>query len=121
LEKRSIKMGLDKKSFISELGDDGRTPEIPKDFPGKVIPAGNGANVIVTSLDKIVNWGRSNSLWSLYFGTSCCAIEMMQAGGPRTDLDRFGVVFRATPRQADFIFIAVILSFAAIALIPSSE
>ena len=64
--------------------------KIPEDFPGKVIPAGNGANVIVTSLDKIINWGRSNSLWSLYFGTSCCAIDMMQTGASRHDYSRFG-------------------------------
>jgi NADH-quinone oxidoreductase subunit B len=76
------------------------TPEIPADFPGKVIPAGNGANVIVTSLDQIINWGRSNSLWSLYFGTSCCAIEMMQTGAAKHDYSR------SSPRQADLIIIA---------------
>ena len=85
----------------------GQTDNIPEDFPGKVIPAGNGANVIVTSLDKIINWGRSNSLWSLYFGTSCCAIEMMQTGAARHDYSRFGFeVARPSPRQADLIIIA---------------
>ncbi len=69
---------------------DGPSGKTPEDFPGKVIPAGNGANVVVTSLDKIINWGRSNSLWSLYFGTSCCAIEMMQTGASRHDYSRFG-------------------------------
>lgn len=81
--------------------------EIPKDFPGEVIPAGNGANIVVTSVDKIVNWSRANSLWPLVFGTSCCAIEMMQAGASRHDWARFGTeVARATPRQADLIVIA---------------
>ncbi len=80
---------------------------IPEDFPGKVIGAGNGANIIVTSFDKIVNWSRSNSLWPLTFGTSCCAIEMMQTGASRHDWSRFGFeVARATPRQADMIVIA---------------
>ena len=82
-------------------------PNIPEDFPGKVIGAGNGANIIVTSFDKIVNWSRSNSLWPLTFGTSCCAIEMMQTGASRHDWSRFGFeVARATPRQADMIVIA---------------
>jgi NADH-quinone oxidoreductase subunit B len=83
------------------------TPEIPADFPGKVIPGGNGANILVTSLDEIINWGRANSLWSLYFGTSCCAIEMMQTGAARHDYSRFGFeVARPSPRQADLIIIA---------------
>ena len=82
-------------------------PTVPSDFPGKVLPAGNGANIVVTSLDSIVNWSRANSLWPLVFGTSCCAIEMMATGASRHDWARFGVeVARATPRQADLIVIA---------------
>ncbi len=78
-----------------------------EEFPGRVIPAGNGGNIIVGALDAIINWSRSNSLWPLYFGTSCCAIEMMQTGAARHDWSRFGFeVARATPRQADVIIIA---------------
>ena len=82
-------------------------PSIPDDFPGQVMPAGNGGNIIVTALDKIIDWSRANSLWPLYFGTSCCAIEMMQTGAAKHDWSRFGFeVARATPRQADLIIIA---------------
>jgi NADH-quinone oxidoreductase subunit B len=81
--------------------------QVPEDFPGQVIPGGNGGNIVVTSFDKIINWSRSNSLWPLTFGTSCCAIEMMQTGASRHDWSRFGFeVARATPRQADMIVIA---------------
>jgi NADH-quinone oxidoreductase subunit B len=65
-----------------------------------------GNNVITTSLDKLVNWSRSRSLWPMTFGLACCAIEMMAAGAARFDLDRMGVLFRASPRQADCIIIA---------------
>ncbi len=65
-----------------------------------------GNNVLTTSLDKLVNWSRSRSLWPMTFGLACCAIEMMAAGAARYDLDRFGVLFRASPRQADLIVIA---------------
>jgi len=69
----------------------------------KIIPE---ANTIITTLDKIVNWGRKNSLWPMTFGLACCAIEMMAAGASHYDFDRFGVIFRASPRQADVIIIA---------------
>ena len=50
-----------------------------------------GNNIITTSLDKVVNWSRSRSLWPMTFGLACCAIEMMATGAARFDLDRFGV------------------------------
>jgi NADH-quinone oxidoreductase subunit B len=65
-----------------------------------------GNNIITTTLDKLVNWSRSRSLWPMTFGLACCAIEMMAAGAARFDLDRMGILFRASPRQADCIIIA---------------
>jgi len=66
-----------------------------------------GGSVMMTTIDDIVNWGRSNSIWPLTFATSCCGIEMMAAGASRHDFARFGIeVYRATPRQADVIVVA---------------
>jgi NADH-quinone oxidoreductase subunit B len=62
--------------------------------------------VLFTKLDEALNWTRKSSIWYMMYGLACCAIEMMQTGGPRADLDRFGTVFRATPRQSDLIIIA---------------
>jgi NADH-quinone oxidoreductase subunit B len=60
-----------------------------------------------TLVNSVVNWARSNSVWPLTFGTSCCAIEMMCVGMSAFDISRFGSeVFRATPRQADLIITA---------------
>jgi NADH-quinone oxidoreductase subunit B len=61
---------------------------------------------LVTKLDDLVNWARSGSLWPMTFGLACCAVEMMHTGASRYDLDRFGVVFRASPRQADVMIVA---------------
>ncbi len=64
-------------------------------------------NVIVGALDDLINWGRSNSLWSLTFATSCCGIEFMAVGAARYDFARFGFeVTRNSPRQADLIMVA---------------
>ena len=96
-------MGIDNKN----ISDPSENPNLPSDFPGEVLAAGNGANIVVTSIDGVINWSRANSLWPLVFGTSCCAIEMMATGASKHDWARFGVeVARATPRQADLIIIA---------------
>tara|TARA_Y100000031_G_C8178473_1_gene365263 strand:- start:670 stop:1161 length:492 start_codon:yes stop_codon:yes gene_type:complete len=65
-----------------------------------------GDNFITTRFDSLVAWARKSSLWPMTFGLACCAIEMMASGAARYDFDRFGVIFRATPRQSDVIIIA---------------
>ncbi|MGB9668001.1 MAG: NuoB/complex I 20 kDa subunit family protein [Thermosulfidibacteraceae bacterium] len=63
-------------------------------------------NSVTKIIDKVVNWARASSLWPMTFGLACCAIEMMAAGASRFDFDRFGVIFRATPRQSDVMIVA---------------
>lgn len=69
-------------------------------------------NVIVTSIDYILNWSRANSLWPLTFATSCCGIEMMQTVASNNDIARFGSeVFRGSPRQADLLICAGTITY----------
>ena len=63
-------------------------------------------SVLFTTSENIMNWSRKSSLWPETFGIACCAIEMIAAGCARYDLDRFGVVFRPSPRQSDVMIIA---------------
>ncbi|MBI2889416.1 MAG: NADH-quinone oxidoreductase subunit B [Nitrospirae bacterium] len=67
--------------------------------------------VAIGTLDSLLNLARKNSEWYLLFATACCGIELMQTGGPRTDADRFGFVFRPTPRQADTIILAGTITY----------
>src|SRR3712207_7734605 len=65
------------------------------------------SGVLLTTVEKLVNWTRKSSLWPATFGLACCAIEMMATGAGRYDLARFGMeVFRASPRQADLMIVA---------------
>jgi len=65
------------------------------------------SGILLTSVEKLVNWTRKSSLWPATFGLACCAIEMMASGAGRYDLARFGMeVFRASPRQADLMIVA---------------
>ena len=87
----------------------------PGDFPAEgdvdavwtgVTNAVQEKGFLLTRVDSLVNWARSGSIWPMTFGLACCAIEMMHAYVSRYDLDRFGVVPRPSPRQADVIIVA---------------
>jgi NADH-quinone oxidoreductase subunit B len=94
LEKTRIEMGINKKKDIEK-----------NEYP--IVAEYEGGSIILAKLDALINWSRANSLWPLTFGTRCCAIEFMAAGASRHDFARFGAeVARATPRQADVIFIS---------------
>ncbi|MGL4648604.1 MAG: NADH-quinone oxidoreductase subunit B [Caldilineaceae bacterium] len=72
-----------------------------------LVPDELQANVFVTSLDKVYNWSRKNSMWPLLFGLACCAIEMIATAASRWDLARFGMeVMRPSPRQADLMIVS---------------
>jgi NADH-quinone oxidoreductase subunit B len=80
--------------------NDALTSDIP-------VPEDVKDNIFITSLDKIYNWSRRNSLWPMGFGLACCAIEMICTAASRYDLARFGMeVFRASPRQADVMIVS---------------
>jgi NADH-quinone oxidoreductase subunit B len=83
-----------------------QTPRLPRDLSAHDAP-----NILLTQVNKIIDWGRSGSLWPATFGLACCAIEMMAASASRFDIARFGAeVFRASPRQADLMIVAGRLS-----------
>ena len=84
-------------SQIEEIAD----PELEK---LKELYADKG--FLVTSINNLINWARTGSLHWMTFGLACCAVEMMHAGASRYDLDRFGMLFRPSPRQSDVMIVA---------------
>jgi NADH-quinone oxidoreductase subunit B len=85
--------------------DGGRN--VTLDRPEDLAKVLQNEGIILSQLDKAVNWARKNSLWPLAFGLACCAIEMMSMAADRYDIARFGAeVFRPSPRQADLMIIA---------------
>lgn len=61
---------------------------------------------VLAKLDDVIGWARAGSLWPMTFGLACCAVEMMQAAASRYDMDRFGLLFRPSPRQSDLMIVA---------------
>lgn len=66
----------------------------------------DGQGFVVANLNRLVNWARTGSLWPMTFGLACCAVEMIHSATARYDLDRFGIVFRPSPRQSDVMIVA---------------
>ena len=79
----------------------------PLEVPFIKVPDDLKGNLVVTSIDALVNWGRKSALWPVAFGLACCAFEMMATAMGRFDIARFGMeAFRASPRQADLMIVA---------------
>jgi len=75
--------------------------------PGYEIPPELEGSVAITTLDRIYNWGRRYSVWPMFFGLACCAIEMIATAGARFDLSRFGMeIMRPSPRQCDLMIVS---------------
>lgn len=83
--------------------------EAPKGFIGKTgspfVDLETKGEYALARIDDVLNFVQRGSLWPLTFGLACCAVEMMHFAAPRYDMDRYGVVFRATPRQVCSIFV----------------
>jgi NADH-quinone oxidoreductase subunit B len=73
---------------------------------GIAIPELEQRGFVTTSMDKLLAWVQTGSMWPMTFGLACCAVEMMHAAASRYDLDRFGMIFRASPRQSDVMIVA---------------
>jgi NADH-quinone oxidoreductase subunit B len=80
-------------------------PEIKSEIRG-LIHNRFGDGLLFTTADQLINWSRKNSIWFMQFGLACCAIEMMATGASRYDTERFGIMPRGSPRQADLMIVA---------------
>jgi len=80
---------------------------VKKDNVGELLgQTHNSVEYVVSKVDDVVNWARKGSLWPMTFGLACCAVEMMHSAASRYDMERMGMVFRASPRQSDVMIVA---------------
>ncbi|CDO97933.1 unnamed protein product [Coffea canephora] len=83
------------------------TSSSPTRYGGAQPPAtAKAAEYAISQIDDLINWARRGSIWPMTFGLACCAVEMMNTGASRYDLDRFGIIFRPSPRQSDCMIVA---------------
>lgn len=78
----------------------------PDTLLNDIIPGAEDRGYVLAKLDDLVSWATSGSLWPMTFGLACCAVEMMHTAASRYDLDRFGAIFRPSPRQSDVMIVA---------------
>ena len=104
LSARTWSLDLEEGRVVSDMR---RNSAQPYPEPLIQVPDDLSRNVMVTSVDALLNWGRKSALWPVAFGLACCAFEMMATAMGRFDIARFGMeAFRATPRQADLMIVA---------------
>jgi NADH-quinone oxidoreductase subunit B len=105
MEERSIKMELKNINIKGIPTSEFRDNEYLENYIKEL--EANGVNVLMSKLDDLINWGRSNSIWPLIYATSCCGIEFMSTAAAHHDIARFGMeVTRNSPRQADLMIVA---------------
>ncbi len=105
MEERSTKMELKNINIKGIPTSEFRDNEYLENYIKEL--EANGVNVLVSKLDDLINWGRSNSIWPLIYATSCCGIEFMSTAAAHHDIARFGMeVTRNSPRQADLMIVA---------------
>ena len=89
------------------MAEDRKEIEVPEELRSQVAVTNMEELVSQSFIDKAYNWGRRNSVWPVFFGLACCAIEMIATASSRYDFARFGMeVMRASPRQADLIIVS---------------
>ena len=93
-------MGVEEK--LSSIGGAESQDEILSAFDNAIADKG----FFIAKSDQLFNWAKSNSLWPMTFGLACCAVEMMHSAASRYDMDRYGMLFRPSPRQSDVMIIA---------------
>jgi len=97
-------MGVD--NFLGkQLTEDSKFSE-QDDILNAVTDEISNRGFIIGQADKLFNWAKSGSLWPMTFGLACCAVEMMHSAASRYDMDRFGMLFRPSPRQSDVMIVA---------------
>jgi NADH-quinone oxidoreductase subunit B len=89
MSKTQLQSSLDQDAILSEFND-----------------SINNRGYVLTKLEDVANWARAGSLWPMTFGLACCAVEMMQCAASRYDMDRFGLLFRPSPRQSDLMIVS---------------
>lgn len=95
-------------SAAASSGSARPTPYARPPPPSASSPAGlsKATEYVISKVDDLLNWARRGSIWPMTFGLACCAVEMMHTGAARYDLDRFGIIFRPSPRQSDCMIVA---------------